>query len=407
MSDGPLYALADTLGAVEPSYGIAARVGLAIGQKLRNYIDKKTGFYSKPGIGSALAYRPFSIVYRNSGLALPSRPGIRGAYAPRNNMYRRRKYPSRRRFRRRPRRRPRKFRRLRMRYRFKRRYSRRNPKVTKHPTKITRKWIDSGQIGTTIGKTNQATFNSMTAADLALLGAYMQYLDPVTGLVAFNALAVSTYDLRLMVRYHYSIAFKNNGQSPLRMIVSKYKCVSACQSGHDREGEHAAWMDGQTQLYGSALGTKVTDPDIPALSIAASDSYASTKWAPAGRKTVSLDAGQTYFCKLTSPWFEYSTQEQDDHAADLWRPALLSQCFVVEVHGGMGHDTVTGGEVSYLQALVDYVMYKTISVRYDGGLERSLYLYGGNSSSFVTSAFTTAGVSSSKPVADNIGFSRS
>lgn len=94
----------------------------------------------------------------------------------------------------------------------------------------------------------------------------------------------------------------------------------------------------------------------------------------------------------------YSPDLSDNHTSS-YQKKNKSFYVVASVEGVLGHDT-TADEQGFLQAGVDMSWDVKYEVRYDAGADL-VYFYNSNSSD----SFTNGGLTSSMPVADNIGYS--
>lgn len=114
-----------------------------------------------------------------------------------------------------------------------------------------------------------------------------------------------------------------------------------------------------------------------------------------------LQPGQTLKSSITNKDIMYDPSVFDSHALDYQKKFKCLNWFV-RVKGVLGHDTVVTTEQSLLPCGVDFLTQNNYIVEYDGGVDLK-FIYIADTSD---TSFTNGGVVSSKPVADNIGYSQ-
>lgn len=388
----------------------AANAGAYIGNRLGQYLKRSfKGKSLDPTLpkSSFLRLDPYRPNYRY-GLRNGRFPAIkyfrRGMYGYRRRSYssrlrRRRKtirFPYRKRFpASRMKRSPRL--RLRMKYKFKK-----TLQTGKYPTIITRKHVDTGCLQIGVGVRNRGEFDSPFDTDLSALGPYMSYLDPVTGVVNFNPFSVFTaanQNYRIQFRFQYYLMVRARGQVPVKVILSRYSTVS--DHSITRTGKEDFFLANQGQLYGSALGTAPVYTQ-PCLKAKDSDDYAKDTWKLTKRKARYLGAQGMMSMTMASDWVTFNLQQETEDT-DSYQKQLRSQVIFMEVHGAYGSSSNTASEVGYLAGSVNYYMYKTLQIRYDGNYQNEVLVLGGNTT--IPTAWTGVGTTPLCPMSDNISYS--
>lgn len=117
-------------------------------------------------------------------------------------------------------------------------------------------------------------------------------------------------------------------------------------------------------------------------------------------KDVILDAGAVVTCSHSTGSFTYDPSLTDSHTLG-YQPKYKSCLWVMRVEGALAHDTIAN-QYSTTQCSIDWMVTNIAKISYDAGVSLDdIYL-----SEARVEAFTNAGVLTSKPVADNIGYSQ-
>lgn len=306
--------------------------------------------------------------------------------------------PPRRRFPRKTRRRTGRRRLTRMRMRFK---AKSMMNRIKFPSSLVRKFVSSGYSDISIGLRTRASFDSMSENDLISCGPYMQYLDPVNGMVDFNPFSTfssGTSNYRIQFRFSYVVMIRSKGQLPIHCVMSRYMTTS--DHNYARTAMEDNWLAMQSQLYGSAFPTSATSTERM-LKFKDSDKYATEYWKLTGRKKKVIPPAGSMTMKMSTPWTTYAMSNSADNA-NTYQQQLASQQVCLDLHGHYGYCGTVATEVGYLQGAITYYVYKTIQIRYDGNHDTKLTLFGGDSG-FVTT-WTSSAFTPLQPVVDNQGY---
>jgi len=214
----------------------------------------------------------------------------------------------------------------------------------------------------------------------------LRYFDAATNtLVTANA-ATGTYSRDMNVSIYRKLTLVNNYQTPCEVRV--YKCIPK-----DATGLNAL------QYFESGLADQ-GNPDNRSPMIYPTDSKDLQNTYSMSVVTKRLMPGQMMVTTASTKNFLYEISTNDIHTQNFRRDQGGFNWFV-RITGHLGHDTTVGTEHSIMPAGVDVMIETIYTFKYDAGKDLHDISVLDNSGT----SFTTSGVYTSKPIADNIAFS--
>lgn len=237
---------------------------------------------------------------------------------------------------------------------------------------------------------NAQACSAIAASDTSILEAViaqLRYYDPSapSTLVTADG-ATGTYQKEFYFKRIYSkITYRNNYQSPV--LVKSYCCVPKDDTNIT---PFVAWTNGLTD---GANGSYSDMNSYPTDSQQFQDLYKIVS-----SKTKLLNPGQELVCTHSEKPFQYDPSLTDSHSLS-YQTRNKNFLWMTIVSGCVGHDTSLD-EQGFLAAGVDIIIERVFEVHYSAGADIR-FVYTTNS----LDTFTNGGVYSSKPVADNIGYS--
>lgn len=235
------------------------------------------------------------------------------------------------------------------------------------------------------------TTNTLAAHDISNIEAALaetRYFNPaVPGTLTQASQVAGTYHRENNIKSVYScLTVANNYQVP---AIVQVVCWQA---------------KGDTSLHPQdAFTNGIADVGAPAATspyLHYSDSPQLLElWKPVVNKTVTLGPGQTLKESHAIKNIQYDSSLTDSHAENY---QTRYKCFTwtVRVVGVLGHDSAVTTEHGFLPAGVDIHALIKYCIEYDAGIDLKYIV--------ITSGldnFTNGGLVSSKPVADNVGYS--
>lgn len=184
------------------------------------------------------------------------------------------------------------------------------------------------------------------------------------------------------------VTFRNNYQTPchLKVYASSPKDDTNITFG-------TAWTNGLADNASGALTS--TDPGV----YISDSKQLSELWKVQKKAKALLQPGDELVFVYSTDGFDFDPSYADSHNVTYQR-AYKSYSIDAFVQGVIGHDTALDQQ-GLLAAGVDYEVERVWKVEYDAGGIDLDYIY----MTSAYDAFTNGGVISSKPVADNIGYS--
>lgn len=119
------------------------------------------------------------------------------------------------------------------------------------------------------------------------------------------------------------------------------------------------------------------------------------------KKDIILDAGAMCSVTHNTGRFNYDPSLTDSHSSG-YQTKYKSCLWLIRVEGVLGHDSASAQEFNTLLASIDYQFIHIAKIEYDAGTGlNDIYIADNRASTFTSGS----GVVTSKPVADNIGYS--
>lgn len=257
----------------------------------------------------------------------------------------------------------------------------------------TYKQVQTGTFSSAVGLCNHDSLTINTAGNIEGYCANLRYFNPATpGTLTTANPATGTYSSKIHFDNVYSkLMLRNNYQVPVKVKVYLVK-----PKGDTNINPHTYYSNGITdQVIGGG------DETTPTIYLNDIDVF-KEQWSIKVLKDVVLDAGAWCEVKHSTGKFDYDPSLFDSHTV-AYQPKFKSAVFMIRLEGVLGHDTTVTTEHTNLAGQVDYMRTTVAKITYDAGVNlNDIYISDGRDASF-----TNGGVVSSKPVADNIGYSLS
>lgn len=208
----------------------------------------------------------------------------------------------------------------------------------------------------------------------------------VPGTLTTADLSSGTYQREIHFNKAYTrMRLRNNYQVPAR--VSVYCCVVKDDTNITAR---TAWGNGLTDISSLTYNSPMTYPT--------DSSQFLDMWKIQSHTKKLLSPGAECIISYNAPKFMYDPSLYDSHNLNYLK-AYKCHIYMVVVEGVLGHDT-SADERGNIQAGVDVELQRNFIVNYAAGAQIRLLV---TSDSF--DSFTNGGVITSKPVADNLGYS--
>lgn len=248
------------------------------------------------------------------------------------------------------------------------------------------------------GRAVQPSVNQQTLTPLTqiTMGSYetvlgeLRFFNPaVPGTLTQGSGASGTYDRNYHFKSVYSkVSLVNNYQIPVR--VKLYCCMP---------------KEDTNIIPITAFSNGLADVGNPSLTSPYVDLTESPQfnklWKIVKSYKKVLMPGQVMKSSINSKDVMYNPSIFDSHALDYQRKYKTLNWFV-RITGVLAHDTVVTTEQSLAPCGLDFITQTIYTVEYDAGVDLKFIVIADTSDA----AFTNGGVVSSKPVADNIGYSQ-
>lgn len=245
----------------------------------------------------------------------------------------------------------------------------------------------TGRCLSTVNTCNHVMSSDMQINDLEAVLAQLRFFDSATpGTLVQADGASGTYNRDYHFKNIYSTTtVHNNYQVPAQVTV-----YVVCVKDDSSIAPLTAYTNGLADV-GNPSSTS------PMIHLTDSPQF-NELWKICKTKKILLAPGQRASVSYSVKDIYYNPSITDSQTSSYQRK-YKSYAFLIRVEGVYGHDT-TNNEQGQLAAGVDYNTHFKYVVHYDAGGDLK-YIYVGDSSS----TFTNGGLVSSKPVADNIGYS--
>lgn len=253
------------------------------------------------------------------------------------------------------------------------------------------KQCNASSIKSLIGRCNHTAFGGSSVAELETACTYLRYYDPaVPGtLVTANANTGSFARDVAFKNYYTKLTMRNNYQVPARVKVYLCKVKNDCN---------------ETPLttYTTAIADQVitagvdeTDQLIHLTEI----ERVKEVWNVDCVIDKVLEPGQEAVTTHSTGPFNFDPSHVDSFT-NAYQQVYKGFAYVMRIEGVLAHDTAAA-EYSLAAAGIDYELTRKAIIEYDAGVDLDdIYIVEGR-----VQAFTNGGVSSLKPIADNIAYS--
>lgn len=253
------------------------------------------------------------------------------------------------------------------------------------------KVITSDEVGpNTTGTCVYKEYVCNTATKLQTAMANLRYYDPSTpGTLTTANASTGTYSREVHVKNVYAkLYLRNNYQSPCRMKV--YLVMPKADTNIVPLTWYTNGITDQVISGGNAT--------TPGLFLSDIDQFTG-QWKMKCLKDVILDSGSELIVTHSTGPFDFDPSVYDSHALD-YQTKWKAFSFIVRLEGVVAHDS-SAAEYGTLVGSADTLMSVITDFVYDAGVNlNDIYI-----SDTRATGFTNGGLITSKPVADNIGYS--
>lgn len=226
--------------------------------------------------------------------------------------------------------------------------------------------------------------------DVESAAANLRFFDPgLNDLVTVNA-SSGSYHRDIRVSIFRKLTLKNNYQVPVELKI--YSCIP--------NDAFAVSNDPITVFNNGMIDQTVNNASTNPLIYVNDCKQLKDMWSCKMLKSIYLQPGESVVAKSFCRQFNFPFDTVDQHPLG-FNKNLGGHCFLVHLHGVLGHDTTVITEQGLLQSGVDAMIDVTYTFKYDAGKDLHDVSYADT-----TTAFTNNGVVSSRPWADNIGYSQ-
>lgn len=248
----------------------------------------------------------------------------------------------------------------------------------------------SGRVLSNPGMTN--IVDVQTAGSKASIEASfnnLRYFDPATNALVVGDPFSGTYSRDICLSIVRKLLVRNNYQVPVHVQVWSCRPKDASQ-------------DSALSLYTSGLVDQ-NNPSSTSPLVYVSDSKDLTcTWNIKCVVNRTLQPGQSATASANDKRFDYQISVNDENTV-AFQKKQGGHNFLIRVTGILGHDNAGAAQYGIIPAGVDYLFDAVYRVEYDAGKDLQDYSVDDTSAS----TFTSAGVVSQKPLADNQGYSLS
>lgn len=254
----------------------------------------------------------------------------------------------------------------------------------------THKWVNTYSQTSSVGQCSHVEY-TMPVSSIETLIANLRYYNPsVPGTLTTANPSTGTYSRQVHVKnINHSIELFNNYQVPA--FVRAYLVKPKGDTGIAPLTYYANGITDQVITGGNATTERLYLTDINVFKEQFSCKLLKAKYMPPGSyMSVSYNTGE----------FDYDPALYDEHTL-AYQAKYKNHAIIIRIQGFVGHDSVVTTEHNMLACGVDVQQSFVAKIVYDAGVNLDdIYVTDSRDS-----AFTNGGLISSKPVADNIGYS--
>lgn len=244
-----------------------------------------------------------------------------------------------------------------------------------------------GHVKSTLGTVGNVEFVvGGRIQDIESAAANLRYFDPGTNALVTASAVAGTYSHDMCVTVTRKLTLTNNYQIPCNLQV--WSCTPKNATGISVIGAWDAGLVDQGGISKTSPLVYVTDSrDLRNI------------WNIKRVVNKRLQPGQTAVASTSTRQFDYTVATNDIHTLD-YQKRQGGHIFLVRVVGSLGHASGGEAECNVLASGVDALIDNTYRFEYDAGKDLHDYSVIDNASG----TFTSAGVLSSRPIADNQGY---
>lgn len=247
-----------------------------------------------------------------------------------------------------------------------------------------------GNVTCGVGLCNHSNLSVVNMNDIETSIANFRYYDPsVPGTLTTASGATGTYSRNLHCKsIHANLEIMNNYQIPCKVKV--YLCQPKADTSVAPQTYYTNGITDQVITGGDETTPQLYLSDIKSLN---------RQWKITCLKDVLLDAGKSFKVSHSAGSFDYDPSIYDSHSL-IYQTKFKNFTFMIRLDGILSHDTVAAQRTTN-QCAVDYKYEVKYVWKYDAGCNLDdIYVSDGRAT-----AWTNAGVYTSKAPADNIGYS--
>lgn len=239
---------------------------------------------------------------------------------------------------------------------------------------------------------NQSTHTTLAVTrttELEAAMATLRYYNPSSpGTLTTADASTGTYSRKVHFQgFHKKLTIRNNYQIPVKVRV--YSCVPKNDTSILPT---TFYSDGITD---QCISGSTTSPQLYLFDI----DMVKDNWKSVKTTSKILNPGQQMVCTYNAKAFDYDPSSVDSHAL-VYQKKYQAQAWVVRLEGIISHDTVESEQTTN-QGAIDYINDTIYKMTYDAGTNLNDISF----NNVADASFTTSGVCTNRPVADNQTYS--
>ena len=254
------------------------------------------------------------------------------------------------------------------------------------------KYVSAGTLKSLVGRCNHYSFTGASVADLETACANLRFFDPAAPATLVTANPnTGTYARDITFKNFYAkLLVRNNYQTPVRIKIYLCKCKN--------DSSNSVLTTYTNAITDQVINAGVDETD--ALIYLTDIERVKENWSIDCVVDKVLEPGQEASASHSTGEFKFDPSHFDLNT-DNYQKQYKSFEFMIRMEGVLGHDTVQS-EQTLILAGIDLELFRKADIVYNsGGADLDdIYISEGR-----IQAFTTGGVVSLKPVADNIAYS--
>lgn len=265
-------------------------------------------------------------------------------------------------------------------------------KVNADQATHTYKELGAGEVQALAGQVEYTQEAISSVSNLEAWIANLRYYNPSNPTVLTTASGASgTFHREIHFSNIYSkLELRNNYQVPCRVKV--YLC-------RPKSDTNIVPMTYYTNGIADQVISAGADQQTAGLYLTDINTF-NQQYSVVCKKDVILDAGAMCFATHNTGRFKYDPSLTDSHTSG-YQTKYKACLWIIRVEGILGHDSASAQDFNTLLGSVDYQFIHIAKIEYDAGVGLNDIYIQDNRNSFTSGS----GLVSSKPVADNIGYS--